>query len=152
MLAAEGYTVLRGWQPSTSQWDLSGARVACRGTISTEQEAAAATLAAARGAAIVVEGPVPSELLGPLVEDLRRLGAVELHATAPANPVARLDEEQRRLLHLLADGVSLGDAARALHISRRTADRRIAAARAVFGVATTVEAMALLAQSKQKRL
>ena len=46
-------------------------------------------------------------------------------------------------LELLAEGRSLGNAAATLHISRRTADRRLAAARRALGVRTTTEALLL---------
>jgi DNA-binding CsgD family transcriptional regulator len=56
-------------------------------------------------------------------------------------PVATIDADGTGLLALLAKGRSLSEAAAALYLSRRTADRRLAAARIVLGVATTVEAL-----------
>ena len=55
----------------------------------------------------------------------------------------RLDEQQRRLLNLLAEGFSVAAAARRLYLSRRTADRRLAAARAALGVRSNAEAVVL---------
>jgi DNA-binding CsgD family transcriptional regulator len=55
--------------------------------------------------------------------------------------VPPLETSERRLLELLADGRSVGQAARELGISRRTADRRLRAIRARLGVATTTEAV-----------
>lgn len=52
-----------------------------------------------------------------------------------------LDEEQRRLLALLACGLSVPETARRLHLSRRTAERRLAEARAALGAATNAEAV-----------
>jgi DNA-binding NarL/FixJ family response regulator len=52
-----------------------------------------------------------------------------------------LDEEQRRLLALLAHGLSVPEAARRLHLSRRTAERRLAEARAALGATTNAEAV-----------
>jgi DNA-binding NarL/FixJ family response regulator len=52
-----------------------------------------------------------------------------------------LDEEQRRLLALLACGFSVPEAARRLHLSRRTAERRLAEARAALGATTNAEAV-----------
>lgn len=49
--------------------------------------------------------------------------------------------EQRRLLELLAAGETLGEAARHLALSRRTADRRLSQARGELGVASTAEAV-----------
>ena len=42
---------------------------------------------------------------------------------------------------MLAAGMSVADASRTLFISRRTADRRLAAARITLGVRTTAEAV-----------
>jgi DNA-binding CsgD family transcriptional regulator len=52
-----------------------------------------------------------------------------------------LTEEQRRLLDLLREGVSVRAAARRLHMSRRTAERRLADAREILGAATNAEAV-----------
>ena len=52
-----------------------------------------------------------------------------------------LDDEQRRLLRLLCHGLSVAEAARRLHLSRRTAERRLASARAALGAATNAEAV-----------
>ena len=60
----------------------------------------------------------------------------------PSGDVERaLNEEQRRLLGLLARGLSVTEAARALHLSPRTAQRRLAEARASLGAATNAEAV-----------
>lgn len=56
-------------------------------------------------------------------------------------PAAELTPEGLRLLGLLVEGMSLGEAARSIHLSRRTADRRLAAARLALGAATTAEAL-----------
>jgi DNA-binding NarL/FixJ family response regulator len=56
-------------------------------------------------------------------------------------PDRPLDEEQRQLLQLLADGLSLAEAAAFLHLSRRTAERRLTEARGALGVTTTAEAV-----------
>jgi DNA-binding CsgD family transcriptional regulator len=52
-----------------------------------------------------------------------------------------LDDEQRRLLELLGRGLSVVEAARRLHLSRRTAERRLAEARSILGAATNAEAV-----------
>jgi len=66
------------------------------------------------------------------------LDAVRLEPVALA---AELTPEGLRLLGLLVEGFSLGEAAGSLHLSRRTADRRLAAARRALGAATTAEAL-----------
>jgi ABC-2 type transport system ATP-binding protein len=52
----------------------------------------------------------------------------------------RLSRDQDRLLRLVAEGRSIAKAAALLHVSQRTAERRLAAARASLGVRTTAEA------------
>lgn len=59
-----------------------------------------------------------------------------------------LDDDQRRLLALLGRGFTVREAARRLHLSRRTADRRLADARAALGAATNAEAV-LRAQGQE---
>lgn len=148
--AAVGELANRGWLPRAGfelpdrEWDLSDRRLLCHGAIASPAEAAAALLAASRGAALVVSCDT-NELLEQLVEDLTRLGPVEHRRARPEqpDPLAALSDEQRRLLTLLAQGRSLGEAARELHISRRTADRRLAAARERLGVRSTAEVVRL---------
>jgi DNA-binding CsgD family transcriptional regulator len=55
-----------------------------------------------------------------------------------------LDDGHRRLLELLGLGLSVGEAASQLHLSRRTAERRLAEARAALGAATNAEAVVRL--------
>ena len=142
-LEADGWFCQSGFVPCSAEWDVSHQRIVCCGELGAEQDAMAAALAAARGAGLVViDGSAP-ELTERLVEDLSRLGQVELgHRCEPA-PLDGLPADQRGLLEALAQGLSLGEAARQLHISRRTADRRLAAARAALGVRTTAEAVRL---------
>jgi DNA-binding NarL/FixJ family response regulator len=111
-----------------------------RFTVRDEADAHAAVLAAVGGARVVVHGLAARDLLDRLIDDLRRLGRVEHRIGEPAPDPLSADE--RALLQLLAQGRSLGEAARQLAISRRTADRRLSAARAALGVATTAEAVA----------
>jgi hypothetical protein len=98
--------------------------------------AADAVLAALAGAELVLWCR-DDDVLDVLAEDLGRLGTVE-HATAPS---LVLPVDQMALLRHLQRGLSLGEAARAEHLSRRTADRRVAQARAGLGVRTTTEAL-----------
>lgn len=130
-LEADGWRVGDGWRRR-------GARVVCAGVVATSDDAAAAVLAAVDGAGLVVSARAPRAILDQLLDDLRRLGDVD-HRPAVSEP--RLQDDERALLELLAKGLSLGDAARRLHISRRTADRRLASARRAFGVSTTAEAV-----------
>jgi DNA-binding CsgD family transcriptional regulator len=81
-----------------------------------------------------------------------RLGAESrVHAVILAAPAVRtdapvaattVDPDARALIGRIALGDTLGQAARALHLSRRTADRRLAEARRALGVDRTVVAIA----------
>lgn len=135
-----GISTVRDWQLPEEPWDLTERRIACAGRIACQRELEDALVAAARGAFLVVEGRVPAELFAPLVDDLRRLGVVE-HRSSNG-----LDAQQRRLLTFLGEGLSIGEAAAQLFISRRTADRRLAAARAALGVRTNKEAVVAVAR------
>ena len=116
-LREQGWTVRRGWTAPEGE-----RRRVCAGVV--------AHVTASR------------EVLERFFEDLRRCGPVDyLRGDAATSP---LSEEQRRLLELLRDGASLGEAADRLHVSRRTADRRLAAARKALGVKTTAEAITRL--------
>jgi DNA-binding CsgD family transcriptional regulator len=135
----QGWTVVSGW------WTVGDERVACTGVVASAEDAAAALLAAVGGAALVVAGRADRDVLDRLCDDLRRLGRLD-HRTASMPRRARLTGDERALVGLLLDGLTLGEAARRLHLSRRTADRRIAAVREKLGVSTTAEALVLVAQ------
>jgi DNA-binding CsgD family transcriptional regulator len=55
-----------------------------------------------------------------------------------------LDAEQLRLLELIAAGDSMAEAAAALHVSVRTAARRLVRARISLGVGTTAGAVSVV--------
>lgn len=77
----------------------------------------------------------------------RRAQAVVLAAErsdAVEAPIPVLQPDGRAILGLLAEGSTLGAAAATLGMSRRTADRRLAEARAALQVERTVEAVARL--------
>ena len=118
-------------------------RTVCVGVVDDEASAADALLAALEGAGLVVEARAARAIIDRLVDDLRRLGPVD-HRTvgeSTAEPVPHAPPEAREILALLAEGCSLGEAAAVLGLSRRTADRRLAAARAALGVERTTEAV-----------
>lgn len=101
--------------------------------------AADAVLAAVGGTPVVVLTDAPRDVIDRLCDDLRRIGEVEHLIAPPAEPT--LSATERELLGALLAGCSLGEAAQALHLSRRTADRRLAAARRALGVTTTPAAV-----------
>ncbi|HWJ81625.1 MAG TPA: hypothetical protein VNS55_05245 [Nocardioides sp.] len=105
--------------------------------VACAEDAATAVLAALAGADLVLACTAPDEVVDALVDDLWHLGPVE-HVAAPG---VSLSAEQVALLARLAAGESLGEAAAGLHLSRRTADRRLAQARAALDVRTTAEAV-----------
>jgi DNA-binding CsgD family transcriptional regulator len=128
--------VVGGWRRGRP-----GEELLCVGAVTGADDAAAAVLAAVSGARLVVAAGAPREVIDRLLDDLRRLGEVDHRIGAPA-----LGGDERQLLALLLGGATLGQAARQLHISRRTADRRLAAARAALGARSTPEAMAIAAR------
>lgn len=120
-----------------------GIVIACE--VSDAASAQAAVLAALAGAHLVVTASAPREVTDMLCEDLRRLGDLDhrVGERTEQHPAVRLSDTERALLERLLAGDSLGQAARALHLSRRTADRRLAAVRQALGAATTAEALAI---------
>lgn len=91
--------------------------------------------AALDGIDVVVQVDAERTLVARLQDDLRRLGPVEEVRDDSVGPV--LDAETIALLRRLGSGDRVADAARSLHLSKRTADRRLAHARHVFGVGST---------------
>lgn len=132
-LAADRAEVVSGWHPT------AGRPTVCVGTVASAADAADAVLAAVGGARLVISADAPREVVDRMCDDLRRLGALD-HRPGPAEP-SELTEEEAALLALLLGGATLGEAARHLHLSRRTADRRLASARAAFGARGTAEAL-----------
>jgi hypothetical protein len=115
------------------------AGVVCCGEITGLESAEQAVLAAVAGAGLIVRVTATGDVTDQLLDDLRRLGPVD-HRLGGDVPGA-LNSDQRALLDLLSNGMTLGTAATALALSRRTADRRLADARRVLGAATTAEAL-----------
>lgn len=128
--------------PLVEGWDGPAPPGAVRvGVVGDAAAAAQAVLAAVRGSDLVVLGAAERAVIDQLCDDLRRLGRLE-HQVEPVVTVS-LGTEERALLALLVGGATLGEAAKALHLSRRTADRRLASARAALGAASTSEAVVL---------
>jgi DNA-binding NarL/FixJ family response regulator len=129
---------------ATDGRDVTGRRIVA---VSDQPTAAAALALALEGESLVLHATAPRQVLDRLYDDLRRLGPVEIHASdgvVPPRGSAALEPEDMALLRLLAAGESLRQAARQLHLSTRTADRRLARARATLGVATTAEAVSAI--------
>ncbi|GAB1640431.1 LuxR family transcriptional regulator [Krasilnikovia sp. MM14-A1259] len=159
--SADADTVLRrltraGWTPRPGfalpdpTWDVTAARLVLHGRITDTDTLQLAVLAAARGAGIVAVSDTDTPVGRALADDLARLGPLH-HGTSTGDDdtVADLVPEQRALLDRLAAGDTIAAAAAAEFLSLRTANRRIAEARALFGVRTTREAV--LAYLRQRR-
>jgi DNA-binding NarL/FixJ family response regulator len=129
----------------SSDWRSAAPGVACRGPVEDERGAEQAVLAALAGAQVVVAATAQREVIDRMCDDLRRLGPLDHRITdSESEPV--LSGEERALLDRLLAGDSLGEAAAAVHLSRRTADRRLASARQALGVTTTAELLAAAAK------
>lgn len=152
-LARDGWTVREGFALPSSAWDVTTERLVLHGRIGDRDALQLAVLAAARGAGIVAVCDADSAMGHALIDDLSRLGIVQLgpgsQNSTPVEAVAELVPEQRALLDRLAAGDTIAAAAAAEFLSLRTANRRIAEARALFGVRTTREAV--LAYLRQRR-
>jgi DNA-binding CsgD family transcriptional regulator len=134
-ITAGGWTVVESWAAARRG-------VVCAAVVDGEGSARSVVLAALAGAGVLVHGVAPRDVLDRLCDDLRRLGPLD-HRIAEPDATPTLEPDDRALLELLLGGASLGDAAHTLHISRRTADRRLARARLALGAATTTEAVVL---------
>jgi DNA-binding CsgD family transcriptional regulator len=134
-LAAAGIPVVHGF-------DQARAGSTCAGPVSDERSAERAVLAALAGAHLVVVATAPRELVDMLCEDLRRLGTLDHRLGDTAEQIAAVGPAELAILERLLAGDTLGRAAAALHLSRRTADRRLATARRSLGASSTAEALA----------
>lgn len=145
-LRAVDWQILHGWRPPlVLGWSLAHERIACLGEIRERADAADAVVMAARGAGVIALVRCDSSTLALLVDDLRQLDEPELDTSlAGGEPLPHLDADQLGILRMIAAGATVTEAAEALHLSRRTAARRLADARRQLGVSTTVEAVARL--------
>ena len=109
--------------------------VTVKATVSDDRSAAATLRAAQRGARLAVEVRLAEPERSMFIEQLGRVAIISSNASA------HLSAEHTALLELLRSGSTLTDAARALYISRRTADRRLQEIRSILGVATNTEAL-----------
>ena len=122
------------------------ARVVRTGVVDDARSASDALLAVLAGVGVVIEARADRATIDRLVDDMRRVGPVDHRVVGSAVPAMDgeppVSVEGRAILGLMAMGLSLGEAARMLGLSRRTADRRLAEARRDLGVSRTTEAIA----------
>lgn len=133
-----GWSARQGFELPSMPWNLAEKRLICIGTISDEATATSAMTALARGVGLIVAIEFSGSALQRFLEDLHRLGSAD-PLVAPDVPV--LSAEQRDLLAALSGGATVTEAALALFVSRRTANRRLAEARYLLGVTTNAEAV-----------
>jgi hypothetical protein len=123
-----------GWQiAATTQRE---ADVVVALTVAEPADAQSAVLTALAGAGVLVRARASVRVVDDLVDDLRRIGHVLI---ADATTTVVLDVETWRLLHALGQGATLAGAAGALHMSTRTANRRITVARAALNTPTRAQ-------------
>jgi DNA-binding CsgD family transcriptional regulator len=150
-LARDGWTARAGFALPDPSWDVGAAHLVLHGRISDDdlESAQLAVLAAARGAGVVAVCDPESAAGRALIDDLSRLGPVH-RGIDGSDLIANLIPEQRALLDRLAAGDTIAAAAAAEFLSLRTANRRIAEARALFGVRTTREAVLAYLRQRQR--
>jgi DNA-binding CsgD family transcriptional regulator len=140
-LRASGWQIVAGLATRPA-----GDRMVLEGRVTTDDEAASAVLAAIDGYGLIVPVTLDGASLHRLEDDLRRLGTLEIVSGEPSAETHAPDPPGLAILTMLARGHTLGEAANALGISRRTADRRLAAAKAALGADRTTEAVAVAAR------
>ncbi|WP_326553597.1 LuxR family transcriptional regulator [Micromonospora sp. NBC_01813] len=152
-LTRDGWTPREGFALPDANWDVTTSRLALFGRVTDTDTVALVTLAAARGAAVVAICDPASDLCHALVDDLGRLGPVLRRSEVDPPTITDdtvLVPEQRALLERLANGETIAAAAAAEFLSLRTANRRIAQARAAYGVRTTREAVLAYLRQRQR--
>jgi hypothetical protein len=147
-LARVGWQTREGFALPEPGWDVTASRLVLFGRVPDVDTAELALLAAARGAGVVAITDVRGDVGRALLADLGRIGTVSTDPGAAeaadgdgGRPGTPLAPEQRALLDRLARGETIAAAAQAEFLSLRTANRRIAEARAALGVRSTREAV-----------
>jgi len=143
-LANEGWTVRSLDGVPDEPWDLGPRRLVVHARFDAAADPGVVgpvVLVAARGGGVVATVAPGSPAAHHLVADLERIGPVTggraEGSDAAATDRSGLTDDHRALLARLAAGESIAAAAAAEFLSLRTANRRIADARAVLGVSST---------------
>jgi DNA-binding CsgD family transcriptional regulator len=136
---AVGWSKRDDFDLADGAWDVSGQKILCTGCVAGLDDVAPVVGAAARGAAVVVWSEPSCPAYASLVTDLSKIGQLRvLHGEAGGEA---LPEEERQLLMLLAEGLTVREAAQRCSLSVRSAERRLSSARRRLGVGTTTEAV-----------
>ena len=138
-----GWNIVSGWAGVSEEGTVRAGRV------ESAEDAAAALLAALGGAGVLVAARAERDVVDRLCDDLRRLGPLD-HRVGETARAPALTKEERSLVELLLEGMTLGEAARRLGLSRRTADRRLASVRTKLGVDTTAAALVEIARRRSR--
>ena len=109
--------------------------------VADRSDAETAVLCAVRGNGLLIRADAAPELIDDLVEDLGKIAPTSLLTRADA---VALDVDTWRLLHALSGGMTVAAAARATHVSLRTANRRLTFAKDVLGVRTRAQLLRAL--------
>ena len=134
-----GLTVVDGWSLAGQPWDLSSSGIVARGSLDDTIVESELIDVVVRGAGAIVGIDVRRGAGARLIDALRRAAPVLDWRSCP---FMTLDAEQIQLLHALASGRSARAAARDVHVSERTAHRRIADARIALDAPSTNTAAA----------
>ncbi len=118
-------------------FDLSSSDLVARAVVRDTEDAERVLLAAARGAALIIEVQLDDTRRVTFLDDLSRVSDVRVDGQTST----RLTDDQMALLDGLAAGRTLKEIAESLGLSRRTATRRLVEVKELLGVATTVEAV-----------
>lgn len=138
-----------GFELPDQPWDLAARHLVCVGLVANDADAADALAALARGAGLAVHVALEGAAKHRFLDDLHRAAAPS--GGDPAGGAAPLDPGDERLLAALAAGLTVTAAAEHLHLSRRTANRRLEAIRAALGVTTTAEAVSRWSERRARR-
>ncbi|MCU1369892.1 MAG: regulatory protein LuxR [Ilumatobacteraceae bacterium] len=141
VVAPEGWHVHAGFDLPPEPWDQGASRLLCVGTVDDEAAAQAAITAIARGAGLAVRVTLQGASHHRFLDDLHKLGAPEPYQRHGTTATSRLAWDQQTLLDALAGGATVTAAAADLHVSRRTANRLLAAARAQLRVDSNAAAV-----------
>jgi DNA-binding NarL/FixJ family response regulator len=130
----------RGWSVARGRVESERPGVVLAIDVQRAADARAALLAALSGMGLIVSVNQADDGAATFLEDLRRIGPIEIRGARASRPL-ELDPAQRRILQLLAEGWRVNEIARELHVSRRTTDRRLAEVRRALGASTTADAV-----------